>query len=202
MLPKDLLSELYVKQKLSAKQISQKFNCSENKVHYWINKYKIPKRSISEATYQRANPFGDPFKFNRPVSQNDYFLYGLGLGLFWGEGNKANPSAVRLGNTDPALIKYFINFLVKIYQIDKDKLRFGIQIFTDTPPQKARAFWCKKLSVKPTQFHKTTITKQGKVGSYTRKVQHGVLTVYFSNKKLRDMIVGAIAELQNSKLPM
>ena len=33
-------------------------------------------------------------------------------------------------------------------------------------------------------------------------MQYGVLTVYFSNRKLRDIIVGAIEKLQNDVMPM
>ncbi len=192
----------YLKLGYSAKEISQRLKCSENKIHYWLNKYKIKKRSIAEATYIKSNPLGDPFTYKHPTTNNDWFLYGLGLGLFWGEGNKANMHAVRLGNTDPALIKYFLDFLHKIYQIDKSRLRFGLQLFTDTKPDVAKRFWCKKLGVDATQFHKTTITKQHKPGSYGKKSQYGVLTVYFSNRKLRDIIVGAIQGLQNNQKPM
>lgn len=202
MFKKETLIRLYIKKKLSAKQIATKSSCSENKVHYWLEKYHIKKRSISDATYLRANPNGDPFKFTKPKSAEEIFIFGLGLGLFWGEGNKVNPSAVRLGNTDPALLKYFIQFLSTVYKIDKKKLRFGLQIFTDTSPDVAEKFWCKELNILPSQFHKTVLTKQNKLGTYKRKMQYGVLTVYFSNKRLRDMIVDAIDELQHSKLPM
>lgn len=203
MIPSQIdLENRYLKLGLSAKEISQQLGCSENKIHYWLNKYKIKKRSIAEATYIKSNPKGDPFIYNAPDSNIDWFLYGLGLGLFWGEGNKANKHAVRLGNTDPALIKHFLDFLYKIYQIDKTRLRFGLQIFTDTKPDIAKRFWCNKLGVGIAQFHKTTITKQQKPGSYGKKLQYGVLTVYFSNRKLRDIIVGAIQRLQQDQMPM
>jgi hypothetical protein len=198
----EFLKSQYSDNGMSAKDIAKLSQCSENKIHYWLKKYNIPKRSISDATYLKLNPSGNPFKFNAPRTDEAWFLYGLGIGLYWGEGNKANTHAVRLGNTDPALIKYFLLFLVKLYDIKQDRLRFGLQVFTDTDPKAAVLFWCKKLDIKPSQFHKTTITKQNKAGSYGRKLQYGVLTVYFSNRKLRDIIVGAIEKLQNDSLPM
>ncbi len=202
MIDKTTLTKLYVDQRLSAKQIALQFLCSENKIHYWLKKYEIEKRTISNATYYRANPNGDPFALKKPNSLQQAFLFGLGLGLYWGEGNKANTHAVRLGNTDPQLIKWFIKFLSETYQIDKSKLRFGIQLFTDTSARDAIKFWTKTLEISPQQFHKTVITKQGKPGTYRKKLQYGVLTVYFSNIKLRDMIVHAITELQQGKMPM
>jgi hypothetical protein len=196
------LEDNYVNKRLSAKQISQLAGCSENKVHYWLKKYQIKKRSIQEATYIKSNPLGDPFQYQKPATSTDWFLYGLGMGLYWGEGNKANKHAIRLGNTDPALIKYFLLFLENIYKIDPTRLRFGLQIFTDTEPAKAKAYWCKNLGINSSQFHKTTISKQHKLGSYHKKLPYGVLTVYFSNRKLRDIIVGAIQGLQNDQMPM
>src|SRR3989344_8618752 len=90
-----LLERLYVRGKLSAHEIALRLHCSDNKVNYWLARYGIPKRSISEAIYARSNPTGDPFKVKAPASAADSFLLGIGLGLYWGEGNKRNLTAVR-----------------------------------------------------------------------------------------------------------
>jgi len=112
-----------------------------------------------------------------------------------------NRNAVRLGNTDPALIKFFLKFLTEIYQIDTQRLRFGLQVFNDSDPVKAKKFWQEKLQIEENQFQKVVITPARAQGTYRRKNHHGVLTVYFSNTKLRDMIVGAMTELQEEKMP-
>lgn len=196
MLQKNTLIDLYLKKKQSAKQISLIFECSENQVHYWLKKYEIKKRSISDATYTKANPDGNPYSMKKIVSNQDWFNYGLGLGLYWGEGNKANTHAVRLGNTDPGIIKTFLLFLNNIYKIDNKRLHFGLQIFGDINPEVALSYWCKVLKVKRDKFHKVTITNLNRKGTYLKKSEYGVLTIYFSNKKLRDIIVGAIDELR------
>lgn len=95
---KDLLQKLYTKDKLSVTEISKRLGCSNHKVDYWISNYKIPKRTISEALYQKNNPLGDPFLFNIPRNIDDMFLFGLGLGLFWGEGTKKSDYSLRLCN--------------------------------------------------------------------------------------------------------
>ncbi len=202
MIRKELRIKSYLVDKLSAKQISNNLGCSENKVNYWLQKYSICKRNVSEAVYLRLNPEGDPFVFKKPVAGQEWFLYGLGLGLFWGEGNKVNKHSVRLGNTDPALIKAFLEFLYNIYQIDKTKLRFGIQLFSDTSPKEALDFWQHYLNVSTNKFHKKVIVTESKrKGTYGRKSPYGVLTVYFSNFKLRDNIISAIEELRDSIKP-
>jgi len=191
---KDILVELYISEQKSAKEIARRLGCSENKINYWIKKHGIPKRSISEAVYISYNPNGDPFLFKEVKTIDQAFLYGLGLGLYWGEGTKADKSSVRLGNTDPELINKFIEFLKEIFAIKKKDLRFGLQIFSDAKPSKALDFWSKKLNISKSQFYKVVITKSGRIGTYRKKNPNGVLTVYYHNKKLRDLLI--------SKLPL
>ena len=106
---KKILVKLYLGQKKSAQDIADIFKCSLNKIWYWMGKYKIKSRTISEAIYRQKNPKGDPFKIKYPITLKEAMLFGFGLGLYWGEGTKANKYAVRLGNTDYRLIKKFIN---------------------------------------------------------------------------------------------
>lgn len=189
---KQTLLTLYMEKKLSMMEISKQIGCSPNRVVYWMEKYQIKRRSISEAIYQKANPNGDPFEIKPIKSMADAELYGLGVGLFWGEGDKINKHTVRLGNTDPELLKVFIKFLVELMGVDKNRLRFGLQIFTDINTVEALNYWIKELSAKPEQFYKPIVTISGSLGTYRRKSKYGVVIVYFHNKKLRDIIVGLL----------
>lgn len=176
--------------------IARQLGCSENKVTYWLKGHLIQKRSISDALYTKHNPHGDPFTFKKPSSSAEWFLFGLGLGLYWGEGNKKNKMAVRLGNTDPALIKKFLEFLKTLYVVDDARVRFGLQIFNDMDPDRALAFWCKHLGVKRNKFGKTTVTEPRGKGSYGQKTKYGVLTIYVSNTKLRNLLNSEIERLR------
>lgn len=195
---RETLEQLYNAQKMSMQEIAAHLSCSLNKVAYWMNKYSIPRRSISEAIYYQNNPSGDPFSVSPILSLDDSFLAGLGYGLYWGEGAKSNKYAVRLGNTDPALIKYFIMFLEKIYGIPRTKLKFGIQIFSDMDVDKELSFWIKYLEMEPKQFQKPIVTISGSIGTYKAKSKHGVLTIHFNNKKLRDILVEKLAAIAQS----
>ncbi len=197
IITKQIIEQLYLREGRSVAYIAKKFSCSENKINYWAQKYGIKKRSISEAVYRYNNPKGDPFTVQSLVTAEDWFLYGLGIGLYWGEGNKANTHSVRLGNTDPGLIRKFLQFLNRVYRIDIKRLRFGLQIFTDIRSDEALRYWCRELTVSPLQFQKIVVTRSVQKGTYTKKAKYGVLTVYFSNVKLRDIIVSAITKLQN-----
>lgn len=194
MLQKSELKKFYLKKGLSMQSIAKKFDCSLNQVQYWMRKYEIPSRSIGEAIYLKHNPHGDPFKFSPPFTTEDHKLFGIGIGLYWGEGTKSNKTSVRLGNSDPALICVFMEFLSRFYGVQKQDYRFGLQIFSDTPPQKALDFWRKSLKVRGRQFHPTiVVTRSGSLGMYRKKSPYGVVTVHYHNKKLRDLLNAHLA---------
>lgn len=192
---KDKLIKLYVKDKKSCKEIGVILGVSDRRVDYWIKKYNIPKRSISDAIYAKCNPGGDPFSIKHPSTVEEAILYGIGIGLYWGEGTKRNKYSVRLGNTDPKLIKKFIDFLETFYKIDTKKLKVGLQIFSDMKSSAVKKFWQKELNISSQRFQKVIVTTARGVGTYKNKIQHGVLTVYFNNKKLRDILCEAIENL-------
>ena len=194
---KNILENLYLKEKLSCAEIAKKHNCSESTVNYWLTFYKIKKRTISEAIYQKNNPNGDPFLFSYPKTLKQMFLFGLGLGLFWGEGSKKNIHSIRLSNSDPALVKKFLDFLCNVYNIKKEKLRFQLQIYDDLKLNELMNFWTKYLSVKNNQFFKTTILKKRGEGTYLTKMKYGVIIVHFGNMKLRNLICSQIANIDN-----
>ncbi len=195
MIPRKKLEKFYIKEGLSASVIAQNLKCSEHKVNYWLTKYGIPKRSISDAMYLKYNPGGDPFMVCSPRTLEEAQLLGLGIGLYWGEGNKKNKYSVRLGNTDPRLIKKFIEFLEKICGIRYKKLKFGLQIFSDMSEREALLFWQREINISLSQFMKVVVTPTGGVGTYKNKSRYGVLTVHFHNRKLRDIICKMIEEL-------
>ncbi len=189
MLSRDIISRYYLKESRSVNEISKLLNCSESQVNYWLSKHKIKKRGISDAVYLKKNPLGHPFKEPKKIGVKDQILYGLGLGLFWGEGYKKSKASVRLGNTDPHLIKAFILFLKSIFKIEASKLRFGIQIFQDLDKEDVKKYWVKELSINTKQVYPTiVVSKSLKKGTYKAKNKYGVITVYFNNTRLKKIL--------------
>lgn len=192
MIPKETLEQLYLRDGHSMKKIATELGFSVNKIAYWMDKHNIKRRTISDAIYKIHNPEGDPFTIKNFSNMAEAQLYGLGIGLFWGEGNKADKYSVRIGNTDPEIIKTFMQFLSVFFEVPKERLRFSLQIFTDIDSTAALRFWTRHLSVDSSQFYKITVTISGSLGTYRKKSQYGVVTLYYHNKKLRDIIVGLL----------
>lgn len=193
---RDLLLDLYIKKKLPVSNISRQLSCSQNKINYWLKEHKIEKRTISEAIYQLKNPNGDPFCFKKPINLEDSILFGLGLGIYWGEGSKKGSGGLRLTNTDIRMIKVFINFLYKFFKIPKSKLKFSLQVFGDISAKKCLEYWCKGLKVGKTQFYKTIVSEIRGKGTYRNKSEHGVVILYFNNVKLKKLILEMIEKIK------
>lgn len=195
IITKKKLTELYLDQNMSMMQISKHLNCSHHKVAYWMSKYGISRRHRSQASYLIHNPNGDPFKITQPKIPEEYILFGLGIGLYWGEGNKAHKNAIRIGNSDPKMLKCYIEFLDKLCGVSKELLKFNLQVFSDIDVNEALRYWYRELGVNNSQFFRPTITISGSLGTYKKKCEYGVVTIYFGNTKLRDIIVGQIANV-------
>ena len=184
MIPRETLEKLY-KSGNSMGDISKKLGKSPHQVVYWMDKHNIPRRSPSEATYIKRNPHGDPFRIKTNLLSEEAYLKGLGLGIFWGEGDKNNRLGIKVGNSSPRLIKKFIEFLTKICGVSREKLYFNLIVFNDSDPNEALKFWVDQLNVSPDRFGKVTvIPPQGK-GTYKKKSRYGVLTVACFNVKLK-----------------
>ncbi len=196
MISPDKLYDLYIEEKKSVAQIAILLECSQNKVNYWLEKYEIAKRSISDAMYEYKNPDGDPFRLTKPKTLEEGILYGMGLGLYWGEGQKRGDGGMRITNSDPKLLRKFIDFLDNFLNIDKNRLRFSIQIPPDISPNKALKYWSKELNFNEKYFYNPQIIKVRGNGSYKYKTQFGTVIVYLNNIRLKKLICDLIENIQ------
>lgn len=176
----------------SAKEVAKEMGFSENKVNYWLNKLGIKKRSISDAIYLKANRDGDPFKVDLNVEINNPILYGLGVGLYSGEGEKVSRHHVRVANGDFRVILSFRRFLREVCKLREEKIRYSIVCFNDSNTAEVERYWLKKLELKGKVFGKIVqVPSQGR-GTYRRKSVNGVCTITVSNVKLKSWIMEQI----------
>lgn len=196
---KDNLKNLYFSGK-SMSQIAKSLNCSPNKIVYWMKKYNIDRRTRSEATYLTNNPNGDPYDLTNinNLSKRDLFLFGLNIGLYWGEGEKTTKHAIRVTNSDPYVIIRFRDFLINICNLKPEKIRYYLICFNDINPEIAKKHWANLLKISPQKFGKIVeIPTQGK-GTYNKKSKHGVCTIYAGNMKLKSWILKEIDKLRQN----
>lgn len=192
-IPEDFLRKLYIAEKKSMREIAGVCSCSVHKVAYWITAYSIPVRGQSEAVHYARNKIITPssFKEKEVDVENASFMYGLGLGLYWGAGAQSG-NAIRMGSENPKIINAFIYFLSSAYGVKKDSLRFGLRVPRDTNMNDALVFWMDTLSVSRAQFQKPFISKTHKKRSDNNVNGYGFITLYFYNSKLKHTIRNVI----------
>jgi len=170
-------------------EISAKTGWSYHQVTYWMKKYQIPRRPISDAIYIKQNPKGNPFKIKKLQNKKDFELFNLGVGLFLGEGTKRDKFGIRFANSDPKIMELFLRFLREICKVKEVKIKAWLNVFDDIKTAEATEFWVKITGIPISRFNKTIIRKN-KGGNYRNKSPHGTLTIYVSNKKLKNIMDG------------
>ena|SRR3989344_154979 len=189
------LRELYLMQKKSLSEIAFILNVSVHKVRYWMEKYKIMTRCISDAAYLKHNPGGEPFKIKVDLTLEEEKSKSLALGLYWGEGNKVSSHAVRVTNSDPGVINRFHEFLLTICQVRTDKIGYYLQTFKDNDVDNAKRYWANYLGINPEKILAgKPIHSLGK-GTYKKICEHGVMTIGFFNTHLKAWIMRQLGEL-------
>ena len=181
-------------------EISKKLNVSHNKIVYWMNQYNIQRRTRSEAVYKKHNPKGNPFRIKQIKNKKDFFIYGMGLGIYWGEGNKADKNSIRIGTSDPQMIIQFRYFLLYVCGVPISKFKYSLMCFKNSNISLAKKYWSKALKIKSKQLGKVTkIPPMGK-GRYKKISNYGVCTIYVNNTKLKKWIMDELETLKYNKL--
>ncbi len=105
-------------------------------------------------------------------------LFIAGLMLYWGEGDKATKSQVRLANTDPELIKFFVFFLKKVCNIPTGKIGVSILTYPDIDDKANRQYWSEVSGIAQEKFIRSILI-QGR--HKTKRLGHGVCSIYVSS---------------------
>lgn len=187
------LATLYYDEKRSMKQIAVHYGCSLHKVAYWMNKFGLKRRSRSDATYIHLNPQGDPFQIKMPKTPEEWKLFGVGIGLYMGEGSKNRRWEVCLSNSNPGIHRTFLLFLEKFCGVSRAQVSAELNIFDDCDVEEAIQWWADNLGLTLTQFYKPTVRKS-RGGSYKNKSWYGTLKIRFGNVKLKEIILGWCSE--------
>lgn len=200
MTPDALIVDSYVNQRLSEMQTAKRLSISANKVRRVLDKYKVPRRSISDAiTNLHITKFGKrPFTIREDLSPQQRVLKVAGVMLYWGEGTKRGGS-VALANSDPAMVQMFLRFLREICGVDESRLRVGLHHYRDHNPRKLMKFWSEVTRIPLRQFDRPFLHFAG-VGSYTMKSQYGTVAIRYSDSRLLKTLNGWIADYQQEFL--
>ncbi|MEX2052721.1 MAG: hypothetical protein WD898_00645 [Candidatus Paceibacterota bacterium] len=114
-------------------------------------------------------------------------LFLAGLMLYWGEGEKQKKSSqVRLGNSEPEMIKIFYLFLKNVLNIESDKIFAWLLLYPDLVDSVQKNFWSKTTGIPQERFKKSIYIK----GRHpTKRLSYGVCTVVVSSRALKERVL-------------
>lgn len=109
-------------------------------------------------------------------------LFVSGMMLFWGEGTKTIKSQVRVTNTDPNLLRVFVNFLKEIISVPEEGVRASLLLYPDLDENQCRIYWAEALGISERFIARATFIE----GRHkTKRLHQGVCTVYVSSTYLK-----------------
>ena len=190
------------KKGLSYSEILQRVPVAKSTLAVWLHSVGLSKKQKQRLTekklasamrgaakkheirIQRTNTiFQNAAKDILNISKKELFL--IGVALYWAEGSKEKKehpgSGVQFSNSDPAMIKLFLKWLVEICAVPKEKIDFDIYIHESHKDniKKVIAFWSERTEFPKKQFRHVYF-KKNKINTKrknTGKLYFGVLKV-------------------------
>ncbi len=102
--------------------------------------------------------------------------------LYWCEGGKSYKESVRFVNSDPILIKTFLNLFKKAFSVDEKKFRILMHLHGYHDEKKQKNFWSKLTQIPKKQFlhtfHKPHTKKR------IRENYPGCIAIYYHDCKI------------------
>lgn len=126
----------------------------------------------------------------------------VGLVLWWAEGSKSRRDTrwknavsypVEITNTDPRIIKLFIDFIVNELEVDINKFKLQLQVHEGDNVEELKMFWSKASGIKIDNFQKVIIRPVGNKPSKTK----GTCKVRFSDKIVYNILQQKLDNLLN-----
>ncbi|MDD5068052.1 MAG: hypothetical protein PHS53_01475 [Candidatus Pacebacteria bacterium] len=180
--PKSTLSEWFRDQKWSNKIAFRLASNAQGKSTIRIKELNKIRGENLEKLYKEAeNEATEEFE---KLKYHPLFL--AGMMIYWGEGNKRSNNRCSIANSDPLMIKVFLDFLKKICGFSSPKIRAWILLYPELKEKECKTFWISNTGLKQEDFTKSIVIK-GK--HKTRKLSHGVCSIGVSSTYLKRKIL-------------
>ncbi len=194
----------------SYSQIKKIMGISKGTLSGWLKDYPLSKQRIRELrdwNEQRIERFRDTMRRKReirlkafyhnqkkivlPLSNREIFI--AGLFLYWGEGGKSLSTQLTISNTNPAVIKFFIRWLIKNLSVPKNKLRASLHLYRDMNINKEVKFWSQNINIPKNQFVKPYIKRSLLVDiNHKGGFGHGTCDLRIGDARLTEKILMSI----------
>ncbi len=213
---------LRIKKELSYAEIRKRLDVSKGTLSYWLREFPLSEKRISELRCQgwkkaevKIERFRATMRGKRELKEQEIYnkyqkkfknlskevFFVAGLMLYLGEGNKRDYYQIVLANTDPEIIKFFVQWLNEFLEISKSKMKVGLHLYENMDVKKESEFWKNELAFHENQFYKPWIRKLKKTSfSYKESFRHGTCCLYVSGgEKKRELMMAIRAFIDRYK---
>jgi hypothetical protein len=193
------------KEGASYSQIKEKLRVSKSSLSLWLHDMPLPEKRLRELrdwNAVRIERFRDTMRHKREsrwvevrkravkdirkLNKREFFI--AGLFLYWGEGTKTSVASTSLSNTDPAMIRFFIQWL-QLLGVSRDRLKVYIHLYSDMDARRELHHWSKVLDLPLTAFRKPYIKTSKRSGlSYPQKFTHGTCNLIYENRDISEYV--------------
>lgn len=199
----------------SYREIRSVLGVSKSTLSYWLRPFPLSMERLREvrdwnrkrienyiATRRKKKEellhqiYSEQEKVILPLSDRELFLGGLFL--YWGEGAKSMRGEISISNTNPGIIKAFIQWAQQILKVDRGRIIVKLQLYSDMNPQKEMGIWAKELDIPLSQF-RSPYFKTSKFNSltYRRGFGHGTCNVFVRDATLAKKVFMALKVFEN-----
>ena len=134
----------------------------------------------------------------REASRRGNRLFVAGCMLYWAEGAK-HRNTLRFTNSDPEMVRLFVRFVRKCFEIDDDAIRVTCNLFADhiERQREIERFWLEVANLPETCLCKSSVNVYSKYSQKKRrnKLPYGTCRVSVSRTAIVQAIYGAIQEI-------
>ncbi|MBI5405986.1 hypothetical protein HY972_03060 [Candidatus Kaiserbacteria bacterium] len=189
----------------SYSQIKEKLKVSKSSLSLWLHDMPLPEKRLRELrdwNAVRIERFSNTMRRKREsrwaevrkraakdirtLSKRELLI--ASLFLYWGEGAKTMPASTSLSNTDPAMIRFFIQWL-ELLGVPRNRLRVYVHLYTDMNVRRELSYWSKALDLPLTSFRKPYIKTSKRSGlSYPQKFGHGTCNLIYENRDISEYV--------------
>jgi len=206
--------KLRVEDEFSYSEIKKQLGVSKSTLSYWLRDYPLSEKKIKElrrrgwekgeASRERyRNTMREKVKrleeeiykkeLNFFSCLSEESLYVAGLMLYLAEGGKRGRYRISLANTDPKIIVFFRDWLVRFLKVRRGDIKYQLHLYESMDVAKETKFWKNTLCIKKEQLYKSQVRKLNKNSfSYTYSHGHGTCSLYISGRDRKVKIMMAI----------
>ncbi|NBD74263.1 helix-turn-helix domain-containing protein [Patescibacteria group bacterium] len=191
--------------------IRKKLGVSKSTLSRWLRDHPLSKKQIDELrgkNPKRIEQFRQSMRRKRDdrlsdvlekvradigtLSDRERFV--AGFFLYWAEGAKTTPYSITLSNTDPALIRSYVQWLA-LLGVPKERIRVRLHLYSDMDYHTTTKCWSQELGIPLSQFRPPYIKQSRRADLSYRILTQGTCNVSVDNRDISEYVMQGLRYL-------